>query len=342
MKSQLYSILNLIQTNYEEGLEQYKSLDHQSIKENWFYEKLLFYSCEANKKELLELMLHQSNHRMHRQDLKGRTLLMVSILHDSYDCIDFIVKLKDYKMNITDKQGNTFFHYLVQRDFSEYYSSFFNASVILFPDLINTKNSDGETPLHLACLKGSQEFVKLLVEHSASLYLTTKENVDILSYAYQSEKNSEDIVNYLELQMSLFPQSKQSRKNSLKSNCFYGTKDKLSSPRSSPEQSPSPQMDKSEESSDSESNSLISPKENSSQPLLHQENKDKQQPTSPPKSSSWLPGFLQKKQQEPPKPPKEELYRQILQSIPLNTIKTIVPPKINDIDSSKKKFRIIN
>ena len=201
----LFQIYNKIKENYEEGIELFRRINQQENIEKWFYEKILFLACEIGKKELLEMIIEKEYHYIHKQDVKGRSLLILSILYESYDCVMYLMKLPEYKTLITDKEGNTFFHYLVQNEWSETTQILFQTSILLQKELFSMKNEYGETPLHLACLKGNIQCIKLLVENGASLYELTNDSLSILHYAYQSEKNTEEIILYLEKQMELFP-----------------------------------------------------------------------------------------------------------------------------------------
>jgi hypothetical protein len=80
--------------------------------------------------------------------------------------------------------------------------------------LIDHKNSFGETPLHLACLKGSLQFVKLLIGLGCSIYSLTTESQSIYQYATQSDNNTEELLAYLEEQMEISSSSDSTPKSS--------------------------------------------------------------------------------------------------------------------------------
>lgn len=91
----------------------------------------------------------------------------------------------------TDTHGNTPLHQAAFNGQSEIVRSLLSA----YPDMIDTANDVGETPLILAAREGNNEFVSLLVEHGANVNLA--DNLQHTALYYASERGYNEITEIL-------------------------------------------------------------------------------------------------------------------------------------------------
>lgn len=128
--------------------------------------------------------------------LKGSgNLFFLALLNRDEIVVDF-VKSIGVSSTSTDNKGNTFLHLMVERTSFDYGFNLGRKEEKYLPEVINVKNAEGLTPLHLAVEKNHAGMVETLIKHGADANLKSEAGVSPLELA--RSKNYKRLVAIME------------------------------------------------------------------------------------------------------------------------------------------------
>lgn len=116
--------------------------------------------------------------------------LFQSIENDIFFITNILIKLKLAEINVRDKKANTPLHQSVKFN-NKIISSF----LINNGSDCNAINSNGETPLHIACTNGNNELISILIEKTDHT-IKNSNNKDILDIA--KDKGNKEAIKLIE------------------------------------------------------------------------------------------------------------------------------------------------
>jgi ankyrin repeat protein len=130
--------------------------------------------CEGGNPKIVKYLI-DSGADIYASNCNGNTAIFNAFLSESYECVlALIEKSKSIKgpnlFNIKDINNNTVLHNIVgllNIKFSDKMLELIMSNVD--KNIINSKNSNGDTPFHLAVHDASFKFVKLLIDHGANV-----------------------------------------------------------------------------------------------------------------------------------------------------------------------------
>ena len=111
------------------------------------------YAIDRDDDEMLETVLIATQEM---SDL-GRQPLCVAASPGKLDKIDFLIRM-ELDPTITDKEGNSFFHYAAMQDQHKVLKKFNRL------DLLDLQNKQGNTAFHIACYRGFENTINVLIE----------------------------------------------------------------------------------------------------------------------------------------------------------------------------------
>ena len=120
----------------------------------------------------------------------GRQPLCVAASLGKLDKIDFLLRM-ELDPTITDKEGNSFFHYAAVQDQHEVLQKFYRL------DLLDLQNKQGNTAFHIACYRGFENTINVLIELNAKPGLKNNKGETVLHSAVYSKTVSAESVNRL-------------------------------------------------------------------------------------------------------------------------------------------------
>ena len=134
-------------------------------------------------RSLLDLKSDPNN-----QDIFGRSMLHIASISNDLEIIELLLEYKA-DINLCNKGGFTPMHYALNM------RSILDIINQIMPDGVNTPNSDGLTPLHIAVKASKHRFeaVEYLLDHSADINAQTPDGMTPLDLA----ASDSDIYNIL-------------------------------------------------------------------------------------------------------------------------------------------------
>eukprot|EP01119_Soliformovum_irregulare_P019969 TRINITY_DN6410_c1_g3_i3.p1 TRINITY_DN6410_c1_g3~~TRINITY_DN6410_c1_g3_i3.p1 ORF type:complete len:678 (+),score=240.20 TRINITY_DN6410_c1_g3_i3:156-2036(+) len=119
-------------------------------------------------------------------DSLGWTGLLIAVEDKNLDVCEFLLDLPQVDPKITSPNRNTALHYFVRHIFDESQSKYVASIISKFISRgtdIDAKNDHGETPIFLACMKGTLQTVAVLMAMKANLRVLNRHGETCIHYA---------------------------------------------------------------------------------------------------------------------------------------------------------------
>jgi ankyrin repeat protein len=133
------------------------------------------------------------------QDAKGWTPLHWAVFRRDTELVLLLLQHKAHPSAL-DSDGNTALH--MATHVSE--TTIMTALITEYPSLIHTSNASGETPLHLACERGSYDVAMLLLDRGASVMDKTNQGRTSLECVFASHPTPTDLASNRTTRIELF------------------------------------------------------------------------------------------------------------------------------------------
>ncbi|XP_048238818.1 uncharacterized protein LOC124122865 isoform X1 [Haliotis rufescens] len=133
-------------------------------------DSLLHLACQGGNTAIVQHVLSPSN--INSRGMKGYTPVMKAAYSGHKDVVDLLVQ-HQADLTLVDTDGDSLLHFACQGG---------NTAIVqhvLSPSNINSRGSEGYTPVMKAAYSGHKDVVDLLVQHKADLTLLTDSNDDI-------------------------------------------------------------------------------------------------------------------------------------------------------------------
>jgi NTE family protein len=152
-------------------LDQGFAIDEANSKQ----QTILHGAVAMNKVAVVEMLFSKGAYSLlELGDHRGRTPLHTSIIYGSIDCTALLLAANANSM-ARDRKGHTIVHLAIQCQ-QEKSLKFLQESKLIPPDLFDTTDKMGKTPLHLAAFYGSKEAVLWLYHQGA--YVEARDEQD--------------------------------------------------------------------------------------------------------------------------------------------------------------------
>ena len=149
------------------------------------------YAVDGEDNALLDTLLLACIDK--KLDITSRQPLCIAASHGRSDKIEFLLQVEQGLLG-SDSEGNTFLHHAAFHDKYDVIEQFH--SIIL----IDSQNNSGNTPLHIACMKGFHNTIKVLLKCKAKSNKMNNEGETPLHVAalsrYISAEAVRELVNY--------------------------------------------------------------------------------------------------------------------------------------------------
>ncbi|ELP93795.1 ankyrin repeat-containing protein, putative [Entamoeba invadens IP1] len=123
------------------------------------------------------------------KNVKGSTPIFTAMENRRDETVKLLVEAGASLVEKND-EGNTLLHLLSQRS-GAFVNDIVTDILQVNPELINTQNIYGETPLHIACLTGNTEVIQLYLKNKVDVNRTTECGQSVLQYALESPRYSQ-------------------------------------------------------------------------------------------------------------------------------------------------------
>jgi ankyrin repeat protein len=150
--------------------------------------------CESNNVKFCTLLLEKGCIDVNQLDIYGRTPLHYSCYNNSEKMTSLLIK-NGADAKIKDKDGNTALHFTVQeyRNINTVKISNMLIHSVLNHDIINIRNNDGNTVLHVGCIHANnKEVILLLLDKGGDVHINNNSSYTPLTLAVI--KNNREIV----------------------------------------------------------------------------------------------------------------------------------------------------
>eukprot|EP01117_Protostelium_nocturnum_P011179 TRINITY_DN4058_c0_g1_i2.p1 TRINITY_DN4058_c0_g1~~TRINITY_DN4058_c0_g1_i2.p1 ORF type:complete len:642 (-),score=192.45 TRINITY_DN4058_c0_g1_i2:22-1947(-) len=146
-------------------------------------------ASEAGRADVVSVILKEyTDHQngLHMTDKDGCTALHLASMNGKFDIATLLLH-QGADPNSKDFQGNKPVHYLMTHDSEECISVV--KQLLLMPVGWNSKNLEGETPLHFACRSAPLQVVYLLLKAGGDPSIESSSGQSCVSYGMKKESN---------------------------------------------------------------------------------------------------------------------------------------------------------
>ena len=169
------------------------------------------YAIDRDDDELLEALVVTTQEML---DL-GRQPLCVAASLGKLDKIDFLMRM-GLETETTDKEGNSFLHYAAMENQHEVIKKFYSAA------LLDLQDKNGNTAFHIACYRGHENTIKVLIELKAKPGVRNNKGETVLhSAAYSKTINAESVNKLVEYTVKSFSWDLLNLKDYQGNNCLH-------------------------------------------------------------------------------------------------------------------------
>jgi palmitoyltransferase ZDHHC13/17 len=143
----------------------------------------IHWAASDGKTETIKYLL-DNQVSINTQDGNGCTPVVIAAQHDRHNCCIFLIK-SGADMTLRDNNGDTALHWAAYKGFAQLAGLLSH----LCPNAINQADDFGQTPLHLATLRGNVETLEYLVINcGADTSIKDKNNVNPLELAIRKKQ----------------------------------------------------------------------------------------------------------------------------------------------------------
>ena len=147
------------------------------------------YKTDVNmlsKKDIILIgkILNKSKNILNNKTKDGETLLHAMVFFNCYDIIEILIKL-DIDLLSLDNDKQNCFHRCIFLSNDKIFKLLINN--IKNKDFINTKDKDGNTPLHLSIIIKNYIIIKALVKEGANIFIENNEHLTPKDLATNSD-----------------------------------------------------------------------------------------------------------------------------------------------------------
>ncbi|XP_060536632.1 ankycorbin [Cylas formicarius] len=121
-------------------------------------------------------------HRRRRRRRNGATALMYAAQQGDVDCVRHIVRFQPFALLDRDRTGKSALHYCCCSD-RVWAAQAADLLTMAAPDLVEARDEDGFTPLHLAVIAGNTQLVTFLLANGADVGAVDNEKHTVVHWA---------------------------------------------------------------------------------------------------------------------------------------------------------------